>query len=192
MTARTRAIHAEPPAGTVIAADVFDAHVEASAIVAQARKRAARIERDAHARGLEDGRAQAAAALVGAAQARRAALDAAGQEILQTASALAKQLVGETLAAEPGRIATIVAPLLMRVRLAKKVLLRVHPDDACELRKRLATGVNGDALPAGLEFEEDGGMARGGCVLSSDIGGLDARIETRLDALVDALGRSGA
>jgi flagellar biosynthesis/type III secretory pathway protein FliH len=35
--------------------------------------------------------------------------------------------------------------------------------------------------------ESDTAIARGGCVVSSDAGTLDARVETRIDALARAL-----
>jgi len=181
-----RVIRASQPPARVIRADVFDAHVQGEQLVARAQDRAQRIEEEARDSGLQAGRAEAAVELIDAARARDAILAGATDEVLRVAAALAQHIVGKHVEAEPGRIAQLVAPQLMRVRGAKAVRVCVHPDDAPALRDALATAADGEP-PAGLEVATDAAMARGGCLVQSDVGEVDARVETRLPALVQAL-----
>ena len=62
---------------------------------------------------------------------------------------------------------------------ARRILLRVHPRDADLLA----------GLPwlRSLELLEDETLSRGGCMVESEQGIVDGRIETRLDSLERAL-----
>jgi Flagellar assembly protein FliH len=88
-------------------------------------------------------------------------------------------LLSEELRLRPEHVASVVERELARVRRARNVTLRVHPADlallegADTLRTRLE-------LLGTLTLRADASLERGGCVLETDLGEVDARLETRL------------
>ena len=104
----------------------------------------------------------------------------------------AKKLVASELQARPELIRATVEPLLARLRRAQRVTVRIHPEDRAELERMLealrARGSQAQHAIPPVDLEVDAAMARGGCLLESNLGSLDARVETQLQALARALG----
>jgi flagellar assembly protein FliH len=102
------------------------------------------------------------------------------QRLIAQLPQLLRALLAEELALRPEQIAALVERELGSVRRAREIELRLHPDDAQllepveRMRERLE-------LLGSLRVVEDGGLARGGCVLITNLGEVDARLETRLE-----------
>ena len=117
-------------------------------------------------------------------------LDAMQQEMAEalaaTALALARQIVRSELAARPESVAAVAQEALETLMLsARHITLRVHPDD----QPLIAEGA-GELLAArGARLVADIGVARGGCVVESNIGLVDASIETRWRRAAASIGR---
>ena len=117
-------------------------------------------------------------------------LDAMQQEMAEalaaTALALARQIVRSELAARPESVATVAQEALETLMLsARHITLRVHPDD----QPLVAEGA-GELLAArGARLTADTSIARGGCVVESNIGLVDASIETRWRRAAASIGR---
>lgn len=161
-----------------------DAAREAERLVAEARARAGAIEAEAHARGLEAARLEQAVALAGAARARDGALAGARGEVAALAVAVARRLLGGELQLAPERIGALVDDALGRVRGATTVELRLHPDDA---RAWEAARRGPDAGTPTPTVVPDPTIERGGCLVRSNLGEVDARVATRADRLLAAL-----
>jgi flagellar assembly protein FliH len=116
-------------------------------------------------------------------------VDANAQQQAALARALTL-LLSEELQLSPTHIRRVLERELLRVRTATQLIVRVHPDDLALLASS-ADYVATLELAGSLEFVSDATLARGGCVLTSNLGEIDARIETRL-GLALALLRSGA
>lgn len=177
------------PAPRVVPGEVYDARGEAARIVEAAERQAAeirataerdgaRIREEARRGGLESARAEVAALLLRASEAHDRLLAGAEKELATLAIAAAKRIVGEELAAAPERIGHVVSDVLARARRARNVRVRVHPDDVAALRK----------MHPNAAVEGDPAITRGGCVVETDLGELDARLEVQLGALARALG----
>jgi len=117
-------------------------------------------------------------------------LDAMQQEMAEalaaTALALARQIVRSELAAHPERVAAVAQEALETLMLsARHITLRVHPDD----QPLVAEGA-GELLEArGARLVADPGIARGGCLVESNIGVVDASLEARWRRAAAAIGR---
>ena len=117
-------------------------------------------------------------------------LDAMQQEMAEalaaTALSLARQIVRSELAARPESVAAVAQEALETLMLsARHITLRVHPDD----QPLVAEGA-GELLAArGARLAADSGVARGGCIVESNIGLVDASIETRWRRAAAAIGR---
>lgn len=158
---------------------VREAREEAERIISDAHAEAERIradlERALREKAQEDARAELAAERVALERARRAMLDDAEATVRTLALAVARRLVAEELETHPERIRSIVREASERVRRASRVRVRVSPADCAALG------------PLDAEIVEDPSVERGGCVVESDLGDVDARLEVRLEALARAL-----
>ncbi|HEX6244987.1 MAG TPA: FliH/SctL family protein [Polyangiales bacterium] len=98
-------------------------------------------------------------------------------------------LLSEELRLRPEHIVSVVERELARLRRAHYVELRVHPADLALLPSvsELATRLE---LRGALTAVSDPALEPGGCLLLSNLGEVDARLETRL-SLALALLRSG-
>jgi type III secretion system HrpE/YscL family protein len=166
---------------------IVDATANARAILERAREQAETELQRARETGRAQGRAELAAKFVELAAERDRALAALEPQAIEIAMVAAKRIVGHELSLQSSLVAEMVAPLLERVRRAQQITLRVHPDDGAALEANLAALRDRAGLAGSLRVEADATLERGDCVLHSDIGALDARIDTQLHALSRAL-----
>ncbi|MDW8360841.1 MAG: FliH/SctL family protein [Myxococcales bacterium] len=188
--------------GHVLTREVADARLEARRVVeraraaaearlAWARDRADAIRAEARVLGERLGREDAARLLVEATAARDRILADVEREVARLGVEIARRLVAEELALHPERIASIAAEALARVRRAARVSVAVHPDDAPVLRARLDAVRARAGTGASIEVRESPEVERGGCVVSSELGRVDARLSVRLEAIARAMGACG-
>jgi flagellar assembly protein FliH len=105
-------------------------------------------------------------------------------ELLALAVALARQIVRRELKADPTQIIGVIRDALAALPVAARdVRVRMHPEDAAVVRQHLAPTESERAW----QIVEDPVMARGGCEVVSATSRVDARIETRLAALLSEL-----
>jgi flagellar biosynthesis/type III secretory pathway protein FliH len=192
--------------GHVVPAAVMDARAEAAALVAAAQREAealgaaAAAERERARRlGYEDGRAQAAAELVGVLAAARAEaeemLARAEPAALTIAGKMAEKIVGRAVALDPALMADIAGEALDACRTREgAVTLRVHPEHlaAVERERGALVARLGDAAALeAFEIVGDDAVERLGCVVETPVGRVDARLSTLLEALTSSLTGGG-
>jgi flagellar assembly protein FliH len=117
-------------------------------------------------------------------------LDALQQQMAQAlasaATELARQIVRSELVARPELVATVATEALDTLLLsARHISLRVHPDD----HALVAAGAGDELAARGARLIGDAGVTRGGCVIESDLGVIDASIEARWHRAAAALGQ---
>lgn len=165
-------------------ARIVDGEVHSAQQAAQALRDAAKRRAETLAVDIQKSAERAAKAALAAEyaqlgrlqQAQIAALEA---QVVEVAMATAARLLGEQLSLDPARIVGIVKQMLAKIPQAARVTIYLHPDDRAAFEIWLAQV---DA-PNALQVASHADIARGGCVVESDVGDLDARVETRLDAL---------
>ena len=102
-----------------------------------------------------------------------------------TATHLAQQIVRTELTTQPQLIAAVATEALNTLLLsAQHITLRVHPDDHALVAQGAADGL----MARGARLLADASLARGGCLVESDIGVVDATLEARWRRCVAALG----
>lgn len=105
--------------------------------------------------------------------------------LADAATALARQVVRGELAANPQQVAMVAREALETLLLsARHVTVRVHPDD----QPLVAQGAEEVLAARGARLLADAGVTRGGCIVESDIGIIDASIESRWRRAAAALG----
>jgi flagellar assembly protein FliH len=106
------------------------------------------------------------------------------RELLSLAMALARQIVRRELKADPTQIIGVIREAIASLPVAARdVRVHLHPEDAAVVRQNLAPTESERAW----ELIEDPVMARGGCQVTSATSRIDARLETRLGAILSEL-----
>jgi flagellar assembly protein FliH len=106
------------------------------------------------------------------------------RELLTLAMALARQIVRRELKTDPTQIIGIVREAIASLPVAARdVRVHLHPEDAAVVRQNLAPTESERAW----QLVEDPVMARGGCQITTATSRVDARLETRLGAILSEL-----
>ena len=105
--------------------------------------------------------------------------------LADAATQLARQIVRSELATRPELVAEVARQAVDTLMLsARHITLRVHPDD----QPLVAQGAADVLAARGARLIADAAVQRGGCNVDSDIGHVDAGIESRWRRSVAALG----
>lgn len=109
----------------------------------------------------------------------------AAEAVAQAAVLLARQVLRQELRAHPAQVAQVARDAVNAVMLsAREVVVRVHPDDLPLVAEGAA-----EALQArGARLRADASVPRGGCRVESDVGSIDALIDSRWRRASAALG----
>lgn len=99
-------------------------------------------------------------------------------------------LVGEELALRPEHIRAIVEREVSVVRRAQVIELRVHPEDRA-LLEDVPDYQSKLELAGQLTVTSDSSIERGGCLVISNLGELDARLPTRIQVAAELLHNGG-
>ncbi len=171
----------------------LDPVVAAQAIIEAARAEAdelrARAVADGRAEGMRIGREEVAAELAPAAAAleqaaaeavavRDAVAEGAEVRAAQLAIAIAEKVVAGALEIEPERVVDVVRGALRGLLDGDRIIVCVHPDDVELVR---AAGVG--SPEAHVEIHGERRVSRGGALVRTSVGEIDARIECKLDAV---------
>ena len=165
----------------------------AARIVSDAETQAAEIEADARRTGYEagyaEGMAQVAreleipratfAAAVEAIQAARAEVsDTVERHAVELALAIAERVVGAALDVQPELVCNVVASALRRVVERDRLAIDVNPEDVPVVRAWLAS--QSEIAIATVEVRDERRVPRGGCVVRTAEGEVDARVGEQL------------
>jgi type III secretion protein L len=160
---------------------------EAHEILSEALRKAQGIFDAARENGYQSGVAQWYEALGTAWKARDDYLAGNETALLKLAVRIAEKLVGQELHIAPDSIAGIVSEALRSVRRAKSFTVQAHPADIPALQERLSAL----GIPAGaareIQIVPNASLSRGDCIIETDIGIIDARLETQLKNMERAL-----
>lgn len=177
--------------GKVVPAERVRTLLEADSILAEARDQAAAIldaaeeEREAQRERLHDSlrreaRAEVAAMLIEARSRRAKILEDAGEDIIALALEVARSIVRREVEVDSTWLTDVCDEALSRLVSASAVILRINSADRGifeswrkNLGTRLAEGVS-------LRIISDEEIERGGCIVESDVGRIDARLDTQL------------
>jgi flagellar assembly protein FliH len=164
-------------------------------------KEARDTERANHARGYEQGLAAAQAEVdkkLGDLNARIARLDSilkllsrpledldseVEKQLTLLALTVGKHVVRRELKTDPAQVIAVIRESVARLPAASRdVRVHLHPEDAMVVRKHLSE----PSTERAWSIVEDPALSRGGCVVRTDTSQIDARLDSRLNAVVSA------
>jgi type III secretion system HrpE/YscL family protein len=177
--------------------EVVEATSEAQEIVDAAQREAASIRLEAETAAVQlrltaytEGRAEALLELnehlLGAREVRDTALAEAERDLLRLAITIAEKIIGHEIERNSTTLADIIANALRHTRQNEMLTVRIHPADLPLVevqRERL----NQMSRARFLDFVPDPRVSRGGCIIESESGTVDAQLATQLQVLERAL-----
>lgn len=109
--------------------------------------------------------------------------------VLQLAVAIARRILRTELTARPEAMLDIVRTCLSQVKESTRVVVRVHPADEQILRTQEERLQEAMGRFGAWELRGDAQVSRGGCLIETDFGTLDGRVESQLEEIERALRR---
>jgi len=184
----------------VISGEAYEAKAEAQTILERAQADAERMITDAHeeaerikaeaydeakSTGYDEGRQQGIAEfselVADFARRMRQIEDQAIPQLRDLALKIARKILGRELEFHPDAVIDIVKQALTeKARLRREVFLRVNPEDLAMIREHKADLVEVLSRCKEIGLREDPDVTRGGCIIETDAGIIDAQLETQL------------
>jgi flagellar biosynthesis/type III secretory pathway protein FliH len=163
----------------------------ASDILERAAAEAAALREAARAEGYEAGRAEARAEIEPAAVALQHAILAVQTDVVERADRLeahavdlglflAEKVLGGALAVQPERVVETVRGVLRGIVERERITILVSPDDLDLVRDAMSEIVGSLGGIEHCEVQAERRVGRGGCVVRTTDGDVDARVETKL------------
>ncbi len=184
------------PVGRVLRAADVAVLLEANAVLDAARARAEEMNRQAEAAyearreegyrdGQEEGRLEHAEKVLETVLSSVDYLSSLENTLVDVVTSSIRKVIGELDASE--LIVRVVRNALTTVRNQQRVTIRVAPADEKAVSEALAAMIQ--TAPGGVGFLDvraDARLERGSCLLESELGVVDASLETQLKALENA------
>jgi flagellar biosynthesis/type III secretory pathway protein FliH len=182
----------------IVDADVFDAKLEGDRLVgearaeaerelAAARDEAERLRRKAEAEGRERGLGAVTELLVGARASAARARAGAGTELRALAVRIAEKILGRELALDSAAVVDVAAEAMRHAGEPRELVIRCAPEDLEALERGRPRLVERCRAGQVVRFVTDERVPRGGCIIETELGVVDARLSTQLEAIERAL-----
>jgi type III secretion protein L len=162
---------------------VATANAEAKKIVGSADAAREEEKKRGYGDGLVEGKKEMAVRMAELAKKEMANFVAFEESVQNIVMRSIRRIVGEL--GDDERMRKLVRNALSVVRNQKKIILKVHPDDAAAARKGVsdATVADGDGEVRFVEVIADGRLEKNSCIMETEIGTIDASLDTLLAAI---------
>lgn len=178
---------------------VEEARAQAQAIVTGARAQQGRIEEEARQKGLEAARKEARAEALAQVESALAVLGTsaggvrgekerflrAGLEtMLALVTAVLERLVRGRIEVDHDLVRRTLDAAVAHVSGADRITVRIHPDDLGTVEDLRAEILRRIESLTDVSIQTDHGLTRGGVIIETDFGRVDARLETQMAELL--------
>lgn len=165
-----------------------EAQRSAAALLEETRQQVAQGVKDAAALGQQEGFSQAEHMREQIRGLEQRMLKEVEGEVVRTALKVAEELLLAELTQRTDAIVDLAVTALNEARTAREVFLRVHPSQAEVLRAQKSRLVDTLSIAKDVDVREDRKVSRGGVLIQTESGVIDATLETQLAELARVLG----
>lgn len=173
---------------------IAEAEKDADRIRKEAEKIKARIEAEMKRKveeGLQEGKEEGLATFTKeikeARELKRKIIENAEPEIMKLVFEVAEKVVGDLVHKHKDAVRAIVHQALEH-SLGDKITVRMNPADLIRLSEEDRTFKDVLDRTKHIYFKEDESIDKGGCIVETEIGTIDAQLDTQLKAIRKALG----
>lgn len=199
-----RGIDVTSPEGSVVSRQVLSAHEKAEKILKDAEHEAARIVQEASsmkagieaireqarreglAEGKSEGLAQVTEMIVRLESLKEQFYVQAEPEVIRLVTDIAEKIIGDLAEKYPDVIRHVVHQALERC-IGDRITVRLNSADYAVISSDENAFRHVIDRTRRLMFKEDDAILRGGCVVETEVGVIDAQLETQLAAIKKAL-----
>lgn len=181
----------------IVKNQIVAARAEAAQILTEARDFADEIRREAleetanlreqaYREGMEKALSEFEQNLLEALEIRERVWRETERDLLRLAVRLAEKIIGHEIKTDKKTVTDIVAAALQNARQQEKLTVRVNPSDLGLIEEEREKFLP-SARAHFIDFVADPRVSSGGCLIESEVGTIDARLETQLRVLERAL-----
>ena len=176
-----------PPARVAVAAEPAVPEIDVDALRAAAWEEGHVAGREAARAELEPALAALRAAAVGVDAERETVASQAERAAVELAVRIAEQVVRGAVEVAPERVLDAVSGALRRLIDRERIVVLVHPDDLALVRERTDEIISPLGGVEHCEVQADRRVARGGAIVRTTEGEVDATLATKLDRVRELL-----
>lgn len=175
---------------------VAEARLQVAEFLREAQQQAQAMEAEARERGFREGleaAREAGRSLLADLEALRAAvqaereqfLDGLEPEVVRLSLAVAEKIIRQEVDLHPEIVVGVARAAILQLKEARSARVSAHPSGVDALRRHLAESLPGG--PSEVSIHASPLVGPGGCVVDSDRGSVDARLETQMERVAAAL-----
>lgn len=167
--------------------DAAHIRAEAGEILSSVQEELERARAKGYAEGKEEGMACLTEEILKAKKMRESFFETAEPEVIQLVMSIAEKVIAK-LAEEHKEVVRAIVRQALERSLGDRITVRIHPEDLKRLKDEDLQFKDMLDRTKQLHFKEDESIQKGGCVVETEIGTIDAQLETQLKAIRKALG----
>ena len=160
---------------------------EAEALRLQVQAEMEKAKQKGYAEGREEGSSELTEEIVRVRRLKEEFFANAEPDVIKLVMDIAEKVIGKLVAQHKEATHAVVHQALER-SLGDKIVVRLHPADWKRLQSADIAFKDILDRTKHLHFREDETIQKGGCVVETEIGTIDAQLETQLKAIKKALG----
>lgn len=194
--------------GSVIRKDVHRALTDARKIIEEARLEAGRIKKDAESilrkvgeemerakkegfeAGKDEGLKEVTELLVSANHSKEKMFEGVERDLVKLAYDIAEKIIGRDLSERESAVVDLVKQAL-HAAMGEKIVVLVNPNDVDVIKKNQASLMQVLDTSKTIQIRADEKVHPKGCLIETEIGTIDAQLDTQLEAIRKALGIEG-
>ena len=160
---------------------------EAKEVLAQVQEEMERSRKQGHELGYQEGLQQGLEMLHRVKELRQKLFDDNEREMVKLVFEIAEKIIGREFRENDKAIMNVIR-LAVSDAVGDKIVVHLNPQDYEKVKKNEAELMSKIESGKTLVFREDDTVKIGGCVVETDIGTIDAQLDTQLNAIKKALG----
>ncbi|HEY7162527.1 MAG TPA: type III secretion system stator protein SctL [Acidobacteriota bacterium] len=160
---------------------------EAEEIIRRAIEQGEKEKKDGFQEGYQEGLAQVTELLAKARVEYDVIMRNASKDMLELAFKISEKIIGKQLEIDKSTIMDIVAQALQTVRQSKQITIRVNPEDGKALKADKDALIEMLGHGRVIDIMDDKKVEKGGCIIESEVGTVDAQLHKQLERLKKVL-----
>lgn len=165
---------------------VNEAFESASALISVAETESENIRREAYQAGRDEAESELIDNLLAIKEIRLQALQEVEQDVLKLSIKLAEKIIGREVRQDEMTRGEIVLNALRQARQQEMLTVRVNASDL-PVVEQMRERIDAFGRAKHIDFIADQSVKEGGCIIESQSGTIDARLETQLRILENSL-----
>ncbi|MBI5299792.1 MAG: hypothetical protein HY877_05820 [Deltaproteobacteria bacterium] len=160
---------------------------EAEKLLSQVQTEMEKAKKEGYHAGKEEGLAEWTEEILKAKKLKEDFYASAEPEVIKLVMSIAEKVIGKLVQDHKEIVCSIVHQALEH-SLGDKIVIKMNPEDLKRLEKEDLEFRDLMDRTKQVHFKEDEAIERGGCVVETEVGTIDAQLETQLKAIRKALG----